>query len=196
VRELSSICVFCGSSTGTRPEFSASARSLGRLLAAEGITMVYGGGSIGLMGVLADASLEAGGQVFGVIPRGLFRRESAHPGLTEMFEVDTMHERKQLMFELADAFVALPGGLGTVEELTEIATWAQLGIHAKPIATLDVGGYWQPLHAFLRSAADAGLVKTKNLGLIVNVGDVNALLPLLRSHVPPVSSSPLKLPET
>jgi uncharacterized protein (TIGR00730 family) len=196
MRELSAVCVFCGSSTGSRPEFSASARSLGRLLAAEGITLVYGGGSVGLMGVVADAALEGGGQVFGVIPKALYRREIAHSGLTQLFEVDSMHDRKQLMFELADAFVALPGGLGTVEELTEVATWAQLGMHAKPIATLDVSGYWKPLHAFLRGAADAGLVKPKNLELIVNVSDLDELLRILRSHTPQVSSNPLELPET
>src|SRR5712671_5728877 len=136
--ELSRICVYCGSSAGTGPAFTAAGRSLGELFARSGITIVYGGATVGLMGVLADAALAAGGRVVGVIPRHLFGREIAHPGLTELVEVGSMHERKQVMFELADAFVALPGGLGTLEELTEIATWAQLGLHRKPIATLDV----------------------------------------------------------
>ena len=183
--ELSRVCVYCGSSAGTGPAFAAAARSLGELLARSGITLVYGGAAVGLMGVLADAALAAGGRVVGVIPRHLFGREIAHPGLTELVEVGSMHERKQAMFELADAFVALPGGLGTLEELTEIATWAQLGLHRKPIATLDVGGYWAPFHAFLRDAAGNGFVKEENLRLIANVGAVSEVLPALRAYSAP-----------
>jgi len=180
--EPASVCVYCGSSTGIFPEFAEAARSLGALLSGEGITVVYGGGAVGLMGVLADAALAAGGEVVGVIPRWLFRREVAHRGLTTLLEVASMHERKQKMFELADAFVALPGGLGTLEELTELATWAQLGLHAKPIVTVDVRGYWTALHAQLRVAVDAGFMRAESLGLIVNVEGVADVLPALRSY--------------
>ena len=183
--EFSRICVYCGSSAGTGPDFADAARSLGELLARNGITVVYGGAAVGLMGVLADAALAAGGQVIGVIPRHLVSSEIVHPGLTELVEVGSMHERKQAMYELADAFVALPGGLGTLEELTEIATWAQLGLHRKPIATLDAGGYWAAFHAFLREAADRGFVKEENLRLITNVRAVSELLPALRSYSVP-----------
>ena len=183
--ELSRICVYCGSSAGTGPDFADAARSLGELLARSGITLVYGGAAVGLMGAVADAALAAGGRVVGVIPRHLFSREVAHPGLAELVEVGSMHERKQAMFELADAFVALPGGLGTLEELTEIATWAQLGLHGKPIATLDIRGYWQSFHTFLREAAAAGFMKPENLNLIANVGSVGEVLPALRSYSAP-----------
>jgi uncharacterized protein (TIGR00730 family) len=181
--ELSRVCVYCGSSAGSSPDFAAAARSLGEALARSGIALVYGGAAVGLMGVLADAALAAHGRVIGVIPRDLFSREVPHPGLTELVEVGSMHERKQAMFELADAFVALPGGLGTLEELTEIATWAQLGLHGKPIATLDVGGYWAPFHAFLRSAAGNGFMKEENLRLIANVGAVGEVLPRVRKWI-------------
>jgi len=183
--ELSRICVYCGSSAGSSPDFAAAARSLGGALARSGIARVYGGAAVGLMGVLADAALAAGGRVIGVIPRDLFSREVPHPGLTELVEVGSMHERKQAMFELADAFVALPGGLGTLEELTEIATWAQLGLHGKPIVTLDVGGYWAPFHTFLRSAVGNGFMKEENLRLIANVGAVGEVLPALRAYSAP-----------
>ena len=182
---LSRVCVYCGSAAGSGPEFADSARALGELLARSGLTLVYGGAEVGLMGLLADAALAAGGQVVGVIPRHLFGREIAHRNLTELVEVGSMHERKQRMFELADAFVALPGGLGTLEELTEIATWAQLGMHRKPIVTLDVGGYWAGFHSFLREAVRRGFMKQENLELIANVGAVADVLPALRSYVPP-----------
>jgi len=178
----SSVCVFCGSSRGTSPEFAIAARDLGATLAGHGITLVYGGGSVGLMGVLADAALQAGGEVVGVLPRGLFRREVAHGGLTKLIEVGSMHERKQRMFDLADAFVALPGGLGTLEELAEIATWAQLGLHAKPILTVDVQGYWARLHALLQVTVDQGFMAAANLTLISNVDRVAAVLPGIRSY--------------
>jgi uncharacterized protein (TIGR00730 family) len=185
--EIESICVYCGSSSGATPEFADAARELGELLASNGIRLVYGGASVGLMGVVADAVLAGGGEVTGVIPRNLFRQEVPHRKLTNLVEVGSMHERKQRMFELADAFVALPGGLGTLEELAEVATWAQLGMHRKPIATLDVNGYWSSLHAFLRTAADSGLMKEENVSLIVNVtGGVNALLPALSDYAPPL----------
>ncbi len=194
--ELARVCVYCGSSRGTVPEFTDAARSVGELLADNGITLVYGGGAVGLMGVLADAALAAGGEVIGVIPRNLFSREVPHPGLTKLVEVGSMHERKQRMFELADAFVALPGGLGTLEELTETATWSQLGLHQKPIATLDVLGYWQDFHDFLSKAADHGLIKPKNLRLIRNVSEVADLLPALRSYQPSPVNRLVGLDET
>lgn len=182
---MKSICVYCGSSTGTDPEFAEVARKLGILLAAEGIRLVYGGAVVGLMGIVADSVLEAGGEAVGVIPKNVFRREIPHEHLTELIEVSSMHERKLRMSELADAFVALPGGLGTLEELAEIATWEQLGLHSKPIATLDVNGYWSPFHAFMRAAVEAGLMKPENLSLVVNVPTVEELLPALRDYAPP-----------
>jgi uncharacterized protein (TIGR00730 family) len=182
---LSRICVYCGSSSGSGPEFAETAQALGRLLAGQGLTLVYGGAEVGLMGLVADAALAAGGQVVGVIPRHLFSREIAHRNLTELVEVGSMHERKLKMYELADAFVALPGGMGTLEELTEITTWAQLGLHRKPIATLDVNGYWAAFHAFLGEAVRHGFMKPENLDLITNVTAVDDLLPALRAYAPP-----------
>src|SRR5262245_4943907 len=142
---LTSICVFCGSSRGSRPDYAAAAAQLGELLARRGIRLVYGAGNIGLMGVVADAALAAGGQVVGVIPRMLVEKELAHRGLSELRIVGTMHERKAQMADLSDAFIALPGGLGTLEELCEVLTWAQLGIHAKPVGCLNVCGYFTAL---------------------------------------------------
>ena len=135
-----------------------AARHLGELLASRDITVVYGGGRVGLMGELADAALGAGGRVVGVIPVGVFHREVGHPSLTELHQVASMHERKQLMYDLADGFIALPGGLGTLEELAEAATWSQLGLHAKPQVLLDVDGFWEPLVAQLDRMVDVGLV--------------------------------------
>ena len=192
---LSRICVYCGSSPGSGPEFAATARALGTLLARHGITLVYGGAEVGLMGLVADAALAAGGRVVGVIPRHLFGREIAHRQLTELVEVGSMHERKQKMYELSDAFVALPGGMGTLEELTEITTWAQLGLHRKPIATLDVNGYWASFHAFLREAVRHGFMKEQNLSLISNVTAVDGLLPALAAYTPPRVGKWLEDPE-
>jgi uncharacterized protein (TIGR00730 family) len=186
--KLASICVYCGSSLGNDPDFETAARATGELLAENGITLVYGGAAVGLMGVLANAALAAGGTVIGVTPRGLWGGEIDHPGLTELIQVGSMHERKLRMSELADAFVALPGGFGTLDELMEIATWAQLGVHDKPIATLDVNGYWSGLHALLRRSAEAGLLKPQYLDLIVNVtAGPAALLPALRAYQAPPS---------
>ena len=155
---LQRVCIFCGSRPGARPEYAAAARALGQLLAARQIGLVYGGASVGIMGVLADAVMEAGGTVDGVIPDSMVERELAHPGITRVHQVRSMHERKALMARLSDGFVALPGGAGTLDELFEILTWAQLGIHSKPIGLLDVGGYWQPLLAFLRHAVGEGFI--------------------------------------
>jgi hypothetical protein len=173
------LCVFCGSSPGARPTYAESARRLGRVLVARGIGLVYGGGSIGLMGVLADAVLEQGGEVIGVIPRGLARREIAHRGLTELRVVATMHERKAAMAEAADGFVALPGGLGTFEELLEVVTWAQLGLHAKPVGVLNVEGYFDPLIALVARAVEERFVRPEHGELLVAAAEPEGLLAAL-----------------
>jgi uncharacterized protein (TIGR00730 family) len=173
-----------------------AARQLGVLLARQRLTLVYGGGAVGLMGAVANAALDAGGTVIGVIPRGLFRREIGHRELTQLIEVDSMHERKQKMFDLADGFVALPGGLGTLEELTEMATWGQLGIHSKPILTLDAAGYWKPFHVFLQAAADAGFMPQENLRLIVNVEQVDDVIPTMQSYEVPYVDKWLEVDQT
>jgi hypothetical protein len=183
------VCVFCGSSTGHDPRHAGAARSLARALVARGLGVVFGGGSVGLMGVLADAALAAGGEVTGVIPNGLAARELAHRGVLDMRVVPTMHARKALMAELADAFVALPGGLGTLEELFEIATWAQLGIHREPIGVLDVAGYYAPLVALLDHAVAEGFVSPANRGLVIVDDDAGRLLDRLAAHQPPPAPS-------
>jgi uncharacterized protein (TIGR00730 family) len=179
VTELDRVCVFCGSSAGTDPRFRAAARELGEALAGAGVGVVYGGGAVGLMGTLADACLGAGGEVIGVIPKGLFRREVGHARLTELHEVDSMHERKRVMYELADAFVALPGGLGTLEELAEVLTWNQLGIIAKPVALLDVAGAWDGLVTWLTDAVELGFVRPEHAGALVRVDEPGAVLAAL-----------------
>jgi uncharacterized protein (TIGR00730 family) len=156
---LGRICVFCGSRDGARPEYVAAARSLGAALARRGIGLVYGGATVGLMGAVADAVMRAGGEVDGVIPGVLVEREIAPGTLSRLHHVGTMHERKALMARLSDGFVALPGGTGTLDELFEIITWAQLGIHDRPIGLLEVAGYWEPLLAFLRHAVDEGFIQ-------------------------------------
>lgn len=179
VPALRSVCVFCGSASGSDPAYGRAAAALGRLLAEQGIRLVYGGAAVGLMGLMADAALAAGGEVVGVIPRALFSSEVPHTGLTERIEVASMHERKMAMFGRSDAFVALPGGLGTLEELFEVLSWASLGIHHKPIATLDVAGFWHPVHAWLEQAASAGFIRPGKLDLMINVDDLDELLPAL-----------------
>ena len=174
--------MYCGSSTGNDGRYADTARALGRLLADRHIRLVYGGGSVGLMGILADACLERGGEVIGIIPRGLFAREVAHHGLTELHEVHSMHERKQLMFDLADAFAALPGGLGTLEEVSEVTTWGQLGLHRKPIVLIDVNGFWRPLSAQLDRACADGFLHPENRALLARVDDVDELLDALGSY--------------
>ena len=173
---IRSICVFCGASPGRDPSYREAAAATGRTLAERGMRLVYGGGRLGLMGALADAALAAGGEVVGVIPRGLVDRELAHPGLTELRVVTTLHERKAQMAELADAFIALPGGLGTLEELAEVLSWAQLDLHAKPIALLDVGGYFEPLVAFLDRAVREGFLAARHRGLLLQDDDLERLL--------------------
>lgn len=158
-RRISRVCVFCGSSPGARPAYGRAAHEFGNLLGARGIDLVWGGGNVGLMGIVADATLAAGSRAIGVIPEALAERELGHSLATELHVVRTMHERKALMADLSDAFVALPGGMGTFDELFEILTWAQLGFHAKPIGLLDVEGYYAPLLAFLDGARDEGFVR-------------------------------------
>ncbi len=192
---IRSLCVYCGSSLGTDPDHAGVARELGALLAREGIQLVYGGGAVGLMGVLADAALTGGARVVGVLPRGLFSREVCHRGLSELHEVRSMHERKQLMVDLADGFVALPGGLGTLEELAEVATWAQLGIHRLPIAVIDVGGYWQPLAAFFDRAVSEGFLHPWNRDRVLWLDGVDELLPALEKYEPPPAEGDLSREE-
>jgi uncharacterized protein (TIGR00730 family) len=170
------IGVFCGSSPGLRPAYADAARALGRTLAERRLGLVYGGSAIGLMGLLADAVLDGGGEVIGVIPQALLDREIGHRGLTELHVVASMHERKAKMAELADAFVALPGGMGTLEELTEVLTWAQLGLHAKPCGLLDVGGYFAPLVAFFDHAVEEGFLRREHRAMLVVEREANALL--------------------
>ena len=156
---MTRICVYCGSSAGARAEYAAAARELGGALADRGIGLVYGGGNVGLMGVLADAMVAASAEVIGVIPEALVARELAHQGVSELRVVGTMHERKALMADLADGFIALPGGLGTLEELFEALTWAQLGLHAKPCGLLDVAGFFDDLDRFLDRVVADGFVR-------------------------------------
>lgn len=169
------MAVFCGSQTGTRPEFVSATRQLGAGLVARDWGLVYGGGHIGLMGVVADAVLAAGGEAIGVIPQALVDRELAHHGLTQLHVVSGMHERKALMAGLSDAFVALPGGYGTLDELFEILTWAQLKLHAKPIGLLNVGGYFDPLLAWIERSIADGFVKAKYRDFLTVAPDVDAL---------------------
>ncbi|MGN6676175.1 MAG: TIGR00730 family Rossman fold protein [Streptosporangiaceae bacterium] len=182
---IASLCVFCGSSTPPDRRYGAAARALAKLAAKRRIDLIYGGGRTGLMGELADAALGAGGRVIGVIPAGLFDREIAHTELTELHEVRTMHERKQLMYDLADGFVALPGGLGTLEELAEVTTWSQLGLHAKPVVLLDVDGFWGALVAQLDRMVDVGLLKPSNRALIQRAGTPEDAMEALAAARPP-----------
>ena len=177
------VCVFCGSSSGVRPEYLAMARALGTTLARRGLGLVYGGASVGLMGAVADAAIQAGGEVIGVLPRSLQAREIAHLNLTELHLVDSMHTRKAMMAERADAFIALPGGLGTMEELFEVLTWRLLGIHRKPAGLLDVAGYYAPLTKFLEHSITEGFLRTEQLALHV-ASDPDALLDLLAASPP------------
>ena len=176
---MRSICVFCGASAGHDPLYATTAGALGRELAARSIELVTGGGRVGLMGVVADAALGAGGRVTGVIPRSLEEREVAHRGLTRLHVVETLHERKALMHALSDAFVALPGGFGTLDELFEAVTWAQLGIHTKPIGLVNVGGYFDDLLAFVEGATAQGFVSGANRALLTVREDVATLLDAL-----------------
>jgi uncharacterized protein (TIGR00730 family) len=180
------LCVFTGSSPGAHPAYAQAAEELGRALAGHGIGLVYGGASVGLMGAVADAALEAGGEVVGVIPQVLVDREIAHPGVSDLRVVGSMHERKALMADLADGFVALPGGMGTLEELFEVYTWTQLGLYSKPLGLLDVRGYYAQLAAFLDHAVAEGFVTPENRGMLVVEERAEAMIGAFRRWRPPV----------
>lgn len=191
------VCVYCGSSAGGRPVYRDVARALGRALARRGWGLVYGGGGIGLMGTVAETVAAAGGEVIGVIPHALMAREGvAANGLGELRVVDTMHARKAMMAELSDAFVAMPGGLGTLEELFETLTWAQLGIHGKPCALLDAGGYYEPLVALLDHSVAEGFVRPQHRALLLVGDDPEDLLERLERHRPQVVEKWIELSET
>jgi len=179
------VCVFSGSSGGVRPEYRAAAEELGGLLAGRGIGVVYGGAHVGLMGALADAALASGGEVVGVIPAVLVAKEVAHAGLTDLRVVESMHERKALMSDLADAFIALPGGWGTLEEFFEVLTWAQLGLHRKPCGLLNVQGYFDGLLAFLAHTIDEGFVRPEYAGMMAVAATPGELLDRLHTSTPP-----------
>jgi len=189
---IRSICVFCGASSGNDPRYAAAAAATGERLANRGIRVVFGGGRRGLMGAVADAALAAGGEVIGIIPQGLVDRELAHTGLTELRIVATLHERKAVMADLADAFIALPGGLGTLEELAEVLSWAQLELHAKPIGLLDVGSYFDALDAFLDHALAEGFVTERHRRLLLRDDDVDRLLDRFATWTPPEGRFPLE----
>ena len=182
---LKRVCVFSGSSAGVRPEYSAAAGALSLALARRKLGLVFGGGRVGLMGILADTLLAAGGEVIGVIPKGLATKEVAHAGLSDLRVVDTMHARKALMAQLSDGFIALPGGYGTLEEFCEILTWAQLGIHRKPCGLLNVAGYFDPLLALFDHAVGEGFVGAAQRTLVLQDTDPDRLLEALATFNPP-----------
>ena len=181
---VESVAVYCGSRAGALRAYAEAARLVGRTLGEEGVRVVYGGGDIGLMGVVADAALEAGGEVIGVIPKDLMALELGHTGVTELHQVESMHERKTMMADLSDAFVALPGGIGTMEEIFEVFTWTQLGFQAKPCAFLNVAGYYDELFAFLKTMVRQGFLKDRNHEDLVIGEDFEEILQIFRSYEP------------
>ena len=185
MEKIRSVAVYCGASDGAEPVYRQAAAELGTYLAENGIRLVYGGGRVGLMGIVADAAFRAGGEVFGVIPEFLESRERGNPNVTKLITVSSMHERKQRMFELSDGFAALPGGIGTVDETIEVMTWRQLGLHDRPIAILDIGGYWRPLRELLDSIVSRGFAKAAIRDLYVTVEKVEDLLPALAANAGP-----------
>jgi uncharacterized protein (TIGR00730 family) len=190
------ICVFAGSNLGIRQEYQEAAQELGRELLARGLGLVYGGASVGLMGVLADSVLAGGGEVIGVIPRALFRGEVAHRNLSKLYEVGSMHERKALMADLSDGFIALPGGFGTFDELFEITTWAQLGLHSKPVGLLDVAGYFTPLLNMVEHAANEGFILSHHSHILLHKESPTDLLEAFATYTPPgVQAKWMDLPE-
>lgn len=193
---MQAVCVFCGSNLGNDPAYRAAATEVGRVLAELGLTLVYGGGRVGLMGILADAALAAGGRVIGVIPQPLAAKEIAHSGLTHLHLVSSMHERKALMMELADGFIALPGGFGTLEEFFEVLTWSQLGIHRKPCGLLNVARYFDPLVAFLDAAAASGFLADEHRRLVIEDTSITGLLDQMRAYRPPVATKWVTIEET
>jgi hypothetical protein len=186
VNNMKDVCVFCGSYNGDRADYTEAARSIGMGLARRGLGVVYGGAKAGLMGTVAEAALGAGGRVIGVIPRALVDKELAHRGLTDLHVVNTMHERKAMMATISEGFIALPGGFGTMDELFEIITWAQLGLHRKPVAILNVSGFYDPLLHFLDHLVAEGFVKREHRQVIVVATDPDKLLGILDTYVPPL----------
>lgn len=182
--DMRRICVFCGSSLGFRPVYRAAAEQVGRYLGERGIGVVYGGGKIGLMGALADAALGSGGEVVGVIPGHLMAREIGHKGLTKMHVVGSMHERKAMMADLSEGFIALPGGFGTFEEFCEVLTWSQLGLHKKPCGLLNVEGYYSPMLEMFDHAVMEGFVREENRGIVLAHSDIGSLVAMMERWVP------------
>ncbi len=182
---MKQVCIFCGSYPGTQPFYMAAAHAMGLGLAKRNLGLVYGGGRVGLMGAVADGTLARGGKVTGVIPQSLVDRELAHTGLSELRVVTSMHQRKAMMAEIADAFIALPGGFGTLDELFEIITWAQLGFHHKPIALLNISGYFDPLTQFIEHMATEGFIKPVHRKAVLVKDDVDTLLDTIVAYQPP-----------
>ena len=180
---MKTVCVFCGSMPGNDPAYMESARELGRILATDGITVVYGGGRTGIMGALADSALQTGGSVTGVIPRAMVELELAHKNVTELHVVKSMHERKAMMYRMSDAFIALPGGFGTLDELFESLTWSQLGIHEKPCGLLNVKGYFDPLLIFLDKATGNEFIHTRDRSRLVDDVDSGSLINKIRMRL-------------
>ena len=193
---MKSVCVYCGSNEGRLPVYAEAARSLGRALVERGLDLVYGGASVGIMGVLADTVLGLGGRVTGVMPESIVRKEVAHRGLTELHVTSSMHERKMMMAELSDAFVALPGGIGTLEEVFEAWTWAQLGLHAKPCGLLNVAGYYDGLIAFLDHTVAERFVKEANRSMLIVSDDPSDLLDRFAGYRPPAVEKWIRKGET
>ncbi len=183
---MKTICVFCGSRLGNRPAYREAALAMGKAIAQQSCNLVYGGGNVGLMGLVADAVLEGGGQVVGVIPEFLSAKEVAHDRITELYVVNSMHERKALMAELSDAFITLPGGFGTLEEFCEILSWAQLGLHQKPQGLLNIEGYYTPLLELFDRTVAEGFVQPTFRHLVVSAVDPESLLSKLQAYQPPV----------
>jgi uncharacterized protein (TIGR00730 family) len=190
---MKAVCIYCGSSLGAQPRYAQVAREAGTVLAQRGITLVYGGGAVGLMGVLADAALAAGGRVVGIIPQLLMDKEVGHRGLTELHVVPDMHTRKRMMAERADGFIALPGGLGTFEELFEIWTWRQLGYHDKPIGLLNEGGYYDALRALLHGTVNEGFVRAQQLDYVRFGARFEPLLDAMAADYARSSHAPARL---
>jgi hypothetical protein len=190
------ICVFCGSSPGARPSYGEAAAALGRYIASSGISLVYGGAKAGLMGILADAALQAGGEVIGVMPRALVEKEISHPGLTELRVVGSMHERKAQMADLADAFLALPGGFGTFEEFCEVVTWTQLGLHRKPCGLLNIDGFYDQFLAFFDHAVEEKFIKPRNRRIVLSDSVPESLVDRLLAHEAPPTEKWIDRKET
>lgn len=182
---MNKICVFCGSSEGNRLAFKEAVEELAQILSEANLDLVYGGAAVGLMGILADQVLSRKGKVYGVIPANLFSKEIPHQGLTKLYTTGTMHERKKIMYDLSDAFIALPGGLGTLDELCEVLTWAQMGLHQKPVGILNVHGYFNLFLQFLDGARDSGLLSTQHRDLLLEATHAKALVQKMLSYRPP-----------